>query len=283
MKASRIVITGAAALALVAGGTAAGAAIAASPVDGSGVIHGCYTSKAINGSHVIVLQDAGTACPSGTTAVTWNQQGPAGPAGPAGPQGPKGDTGATGPKGDTGATGATGPPGPAGPAGAVGGLDALIGTPCDTASSNASGYLNVTYSTNDQNGTDAVNIVCDQDNPNQQYALNVTLAFEAAPSYCDPDPWPSTGCTWTGGQVPTGTVTSSDGQVNCVKSCTVDYTGATVVKLTASPGTDSGGGTSTWQGWQGCDSTSSPDSNGIDLVCTVTMSGVKNVTATFYG
>lgn len=103
MRTGRIVITGAAALALVAGGTAAGAAIAAGPVDGSGVIHGCYTNKALNGSHVIVLQDAGTTCPGGTTAISWNQQGPAGPQGPAGATGPTGATGATGPAG-TGAT-----------------------------------------------------------------------------------------------------------------------------------------------------------------------------------
>jgi hypothetical protein len=30
-----------------------------------------------------VLQDAGTRCPKGTTAIAWNQQGPAGPPGPA--------------------------------------------------------------------------------------------------------------------------------------------------------------------------------------------------------
>ena len=81
-----ILISIAAALALIAGGTAAGAAIAG-PIDGSGVIHGCWSNAAINGSHVFVLQDAGTACPNRTTAISWNQQGPAGPTGPAGPAG----------------------------------------------------------------------------------------------------------------------------------------------------------------------------------------------------
>ena len=116
MNIRRITITGATALALVAGGTAAGAAIATGPVDSSGVIHGCYTNKAINGSHIIVLQDAGTTCPNGTTAIQWNQTGPTGPAGaigpagPTGPAGPKGDTGAQGPAGNDGAggTGGTG-------------------------------------------------------------------------------------------------------------------------------------------------------------------------------
>jgi hypothetical protein len=88
MHVRRIVITAAAALALVAGGTAAGAAIASGPVSNSGVIDGCYTNAEVNGSHAFVLQDQGTSCPSGTTAIEWNQTGPQGPAGPAGPQGP---------------------------------------------------------------------------------------------------------------------------------------------------------------------------------------------------
>jgi hypothetical protein len=103
-----IAITGAGALTVLAGGTAAGAAIAAAPVDGSGVIHGCYTTNAIKGSHAVVLQDSDTACPNSTTAIQWNQQGPAGPAGPAG------DAGPAGPQGPIGLTGATGPAGPAG-------------------------------------------------------------------------------------------------------------------------------------------------------------------------
>ena len=94
-------------LVLLAGATAAGAAIA-SPIDGSGVIHGCYTNTPINGSHVFVLQDAGITCPKGTTAVSWNQTGPAGP------------PGATGPAGQAGAAGPQGPTGPAGPQGPAG-------------------------------------------------------------------------------------------------------------------------------------------------------------------
>jgi hypothetical protein len=104
MKTSKIVITGAAVLALVAGGTAAGAA-AAGPIDSSGVIHGCYYPANASGSDKVVLQNVGTNCPSGTTAIKWNQKGPAGPAGPAGPQGPPGPQGGPGPQG---------PPGPSG-------------------------------------------------------------------------------------------------------------------------------------------------------------------------
>jgi hypothetical protein len=105
-----ILVASGAALALLAGGTAAGAAIAG-PIDSNGVIYGCYTIKAVNGSHALVLQDAGTTCPSGTTPIQWNQQGQQGPAGPPGPQGPKGDTGATGPAGPAGPTGPQGPAG----------------------------------------------------------------------------------------------------------------------------------------------------------------------------
>jgi Collagen triple helix repeat (20 copies) len=126
MRIRRIVITGAAALALVVGGTAAGAAIAAGPVDSSGVIHGCWTNAAVNGTHVFVLQDAGTTCPKGTTAISWNQTGPQGATGPTGATGPQGPTGPAGPVGPvgptglTGPTGATGPQGPAGPTGPAG-------------------------------------------------------------------------------------------------------------------------------------------------------------------
>jgi Collagen triple helix repeat (20 copies) len=139
-----IVLTSAGALALVAGGTAAGAAIAG-PVDGTGVVHACYTNAAAKGSHVVVLQDAGSSCPSGTTAVSWNQQGPAGPAGAAGqagatgPAGPAGSQGPAGPQGPKGDTGAQGPAGPAGSAGSV------AGSPC-TFPGGQSGTISVTTS-----------------------------------------------------------------------------------------------------------------------------------------
>jgi hypothetical protein len=119
-RSAAILISAGAGLVLLAVGTTAGAAIAGGPIDGSGVIYGCFTTKALNGSHALVLQDVGTTCPSGTTAIQWNQQGPQGPAGPAGAAGPKGDTGAQGPAGPQGATGPAGPQGPAGPAGADG-------------------------------------------------------------------------------------------------------------------------------------------------------------------
>ena len=76
----KVIIAGVGALVLIAGASAATAAVMSSgPVDSSGVIHGCYSNEAFNGSHVFVLQDAGTSCPRGTTAISWNEQGPAGP------------------------------------------------------------------------------------------------------------------------------------------------------------------------------------------------------------
>ena len=97
MRRSRILLAAVAAVGLVSGGTAAAAGLAATPVDGSGVIHGCWTTKAVNGgSHTFVLRNAGTACPAGTTAITWNK------AGPAGPQGPQGIQGVQGPQGPAG-------------------------------------------------------------------------------------------------------------------------------------------------------------------------------------
>lgn len=81
MRARSVLLAIGAAIALIVGGGAAYAAISGGPVDSSGVIHGCFTSKAVNGSHVLVLQDAGTSCPRGTTAVSWNEAGSAGTTG----------------------------------------------------------------------------------------------------------------------------------------------------------------------------------------------------------
>jgi hypothetical protein len=70
-----LVVVAAAGLLVGGGGVAFAAVAASSPIDGNNVIHGCYTNAAINGSHVFVLQNAGTTCPSGTTAISWNGQG----------------------------------------------------------------------------------------------------------------------------------------------------------------------------------------------------------------
>ena len=117
MRTRTSLLAAGAAIALALGGGTAYAEIAGGPVDSGGVIHGCYTNAAISGSHVFVLQDASTTCPKGTTAVSWNEHGPAGAIGPAGAAGPAGPAGATG---NTGPAGAMGPAGPAGPAGAAG-------------------------------------------------------------------------------------------------------------------------------------------------------------------
>jgi len=94
-----------AAVAAAAGILSAGIAYAAIP-DSNGVIHGCYAK---NGALSVV--DSAAKCPSGTTALNWNQTGPQGLPGATGPTGPQGPTGATGPQGSTGPQG---PPGPSG-------------------------------------------------------------------------------------------------------------------------------------------------------------------------
>ncbi len=73
-----LMIGGVAAAALLVGGGASALAASPGPENATGVITGCYTTAAVNGSHALVLQDAGTSCPKGTTALTWNQTGPAG-------------------------------------------------------------------------------------------------------------------------------------------------------------------------------------------------------------
>jgi hypothetical protein len=134
----KVIIVGAAALVLTAGASVATAAVMSSgPVDSAGVIHGCWSNAALNGSHVFVLQDAGASCPKGTTAISWNQQGPAGP---------------TGPAGSAGLTGSPGPAGPTGPAGSAGPTTA------------GPGGLNVTVVKNTQGGIgteyDSATAVC---------------------------------------------------------------------------------------------------------------------------
>ena len=61
MRNRRFLLAEGAAMVLVAGGGTALAAVASnSPVDANGVVYGCYTNAAINGTHAIVLQDAGS-------------------------------------------------------------------------------------------------------------------------------------------------------------------------------------------------------------------------------
>jgi hypothetical protein len=128
----RIIIAGATTLVLAAGTSIAAAAAmsSASPVDSSGDIHGCWTNSGLNGSHVFVLQDAGTSCPKGTTAISWNEQGPAGSTGPTGPAGPSGPAGSTGSSASAGPT--TAGPGGLNVTGVQSG-DTRIGTQYDAA------------------------------------------------------------------------------------------------------------------------------------------------------
>lgn len=145
LRASRTLLAVGVTLAITSGGVAY-----ATVVDTSNVIHGCYSSQAFHGSHVLVLQDGGTACPNGFTAIQWNEQGspgltgaagPSGAPGAAGPSGATGPSGAAGPSGLAGPSGIAGPSGPAGPSGLAGpsgpagpsgvtSINALNGSPC---------------------------------------------------------------------------------------------------------------------------------------------------------
>jgi hypothetical protein len=133
LGAAKLVGIAGAAVTLTAGGAAVGAALASSPVDASGVIHGCYSNVDVGGSRAFFLQDANKKCPSGTTAISWNQTGPQGPAGPTGPAGAAGATGATGPAGQPGPAGLTGPAGPPGPTVTVTATAAPAPTPNNTS------------------------------------------------------------------------------------------------------------------------------------------------------
>lgn len=89
-------------LVLAGGGTALGATVAGGPVDSAGVIHGCWTTASRNGAHMFVLEDHGSRCPRGTTAISWNQTGPQGPKGNTGPAGKDGANGTDGTNGTNG-------------------------------------------------------------------------------------------------------------------------------------------------------------------------------------
>jgi hypothetical protein len=73
-----------------------------SPIDGSGVIHGCYAPA----TGAISLNVKGV-CPlrGKTTPITWNAQGPKGDPGPQGDQGVPGPPGSPGTPGSNGISG----------------------------------------------------------------------------------------------------------------------------------------------------------------------------------
>lgn len=246
-KRARILLGVGAAAALLGGGTAAAATIPG-PVDSSGTIYGCYTTKAVNGVHALVLEDTGTKCPSGTTAIQWTQsgtRGPAGPQGPAGPAGPAGATGATGqtgPAGPAGPEGQQGPPGPAGPAGSSS-LDALSGTACDVGTSNA-GVTQVKYG---QNGV--VTITCV---PTTLKALQVAVTGGNGNDTVVSDP--------------AGIDCSQQSTAVCDEQVPIGFT----VTLTAQPS-----GNDAFSGWSG------GGCSGTSPTCTVSMSDAQSVTASF--
>ncbi len=66
-----------------------------------------------------------------------------------------------------------------------------------------------------------------------------------------------------------GTVTSSDGKINCGSDCSESYTSGATVTLTATPLSGS-----TFGGWSGA-------CTGTATICTVTMTAAKTATATF--
>jgi len=93
MKTTRVMITGAAAIAVVALLSGAGFAAASIP-DPSGVIHACYQSPPPqHGANLQVIDTAaGGNCSGGQHQVTWNQTGPQGPQGEPGTAGYEIDT-----------------------------------------------------------------------------------------------------------------------------------------------------------------------------------------------
>jgi hypothetical protein len=61
-------------------------AVSSAVANSSAIIHGCVGKTARNGTRDLLIRETGRSCPKGTTALNWNQQGPAGSS-TAGPQG----------------------------------------------------------------------------------------------------------------------------------------------------------------------------------------------------
>lgn len=101
------------ALALVAtgGGVAWASGSLAGVPDSAGVIHACYVTHPSFKPIVLIDPTKGTTCPSGFSALSFNQTGPIGPQGI---QGIPGSQGVAGPVGAAGAAGANGTDGAAG-------------------------------------------------------------------------------------------------------------------------------------------------------------------------
>lgn len=68
--------------ALLVGGLVTGIAVASIPGP-DGTIHGCYKNSTPAQGALLAI-DSAASCPSGYTALNWNQTGPQGPAGPPG-------------------------------------------------------------------------------------------------------------------------------------------------------------------------------------------------------
>ena len=180
---------------LLGGGTIAAYATILSPVS-SGVIYGCYSNAALNGSHVLVLQDTGTSCPKGTTAISWNQTGPSGAAGSPGPAGPSGPPGATGLAGPPGQPGSPGSSGPSGPPGSPGG-GAIV---ADSAPASACPAGGITIT----DGSGNAQYVC-----NGAPGRTVTVTVTVTPTTTTPPPPPPGPHLYLGDQgggVATGTI-----------------------------------------------------------------------------
>jgi hypothetical protein len=82
----RLVLAAAGAGVVIALSSGAAYAVSSAVANSNAVIHGCLSKAARNGTRVLVIRQASHSCPKGTTALSWNQRGPAGPA-TAGPQG----------------------------------------------------------------------------------------------------------------------------------------------------------------------------------------------------
>lgn len=126
-----------------------------------------------------------------------------------------------------------------------------------------SGTITVGAVTQPINGTVSVNV-------SQATVTSATTVTSASLVWSSPNSTLSTLFVSTIG-TGNGTVTSSDGQINCGSACSASYGSGSTVTLTATAAQGS-----TFYAWTGCDSTAGN-------ACTLTMNNSRDASATFTG
>ncbi|MBF0338132.1 MAG: M6 family metalloprotease domain-containing protein, partial [Nitrospirae bacterium] len=154
--------------------------------------------------------------------------------------------------------------------GGSGSVDVAVNTDCSwTAVSNVS-WITITSGSSD-NGNGTVTYAVVANTSTSQRTGTMTIAGKTFTVTQEGQVSDSVDLAISKLGTGTGTVTSSDGKINCGGTCTAGYTSSASTQVTLTAKADSG---STFSGWN-------KDCTGTSSTCTVTMSAARNVTAKF--